>query len=292
MAEKPKEVAIGKRAKISQAQQNMLLAVLGAALALGAAIALNYHFIKDIAYHAGVVSKQDESIIEYSDAIKNIGICKSPSGSTYTLEELKKCSPNDIDMSDISGTLRSNIVEDMAANTALNSVPKEGVSACVNPDSKKNYTYEELNKKYSDAKNSEDRAAASRLLKVCSALRIIPDALPAYKNEEALLSSLNQLFIDSNLQPESLSPSGEEGSSDLGEGLNKIVINLSLESDVSTTLNFVNNVERSIRAFDIKNATIEWNGEDSISFQAQANAYFVTKSSLQETTYTVPLEGK
>lgn len=286
-----KEIAIGKRAKISQAQQYMLLSVLGAALFLGAAVALNYHFITEIIYNAGVVSKEDESIVNYSNMIKSIGICKKPSGSTYSTEELKKCDPNEIEVSEIPGTLRSNIVENMAANEALNSVPKESKSACVNNETGKNFTFEELNKKYADAENGEDRVAATQLIKICSALRIIPDALPAFKNEEALLASLNKIFNDSGWQPESISPTGEEEVSSIGEGLNEISVNLAVESDMATTMNLINNIERSIRTFNVKNATIEWSG-DFISFHAQATAFYTGRSTVPESTYKVPTEGK
>ena len=291
MAGKAKEVAIGKRAKISQAQQYMLLAVLGAALFLGAAIAINYHLIKKISYHAGVISKEDESIVEYSNTIKKIGICTAPKGDVYSTEELKKCDPNNIEVSEVPGTLRSDIVENMAANKALNSVPKESLSGCANPETGKNYKYEELEKLYQDAESSEARAAATQMIKICSALRIIPDALPAFKNEEALLSSLNKIFIESDWQPESLSPSGEEEAAEFGEGLNAITVNLSVESDMSTTARLINNMERSIRNFNIKSAAFEWSG-GNISFSANAQAFYVNKASLAESSYTVPVEGK
>ena len=41
-----KEIAIGKRAKISEAQQYMLLSVLAASIVLGAAISLIIHFVQ------------------------------------------------------------------------------------------------------------------------------------------------------------------------------------------------------------------------------------------------------
>lgn len=291
MAEKTKEVAIGKRAKISQAQQYMLLAVLGAALFLGAALALNIHFIKEITYHAGVISKQDESIVNYSNAIRDIGVCRSPKGSTYSIEELRRCYPNDIDVSEVPGTLRSNIVENMAANEALNSVPKEGSSSCVNTETNKNYTYEELNDLYSKAENAEERAAATKLIKICSALRIIPDALPAFKNDEALLSSLNKIFIESDIQPEGLSPSNEESVAEFGEGINEISVNLSVETDMAGTVGLLHNIERSIRDFDFKSVTFEWSG-GLIDFAGRANAHYVNRSTLSESTYQHPVEGK
>lgn len=287
-----KEIAIGKRAKISEAQQYMLFAVLGASLFLGVAIALNVHFIQEIAYHANVVSKEDEAIVEYSDTIKNIGICKSPKGDTYTMEELAKCNPDEVDIADVPGTLRSNIVQNMSANAALNSVPKENSSGCINPTTSNNYTYKELNQLYNKASTAEERNNVARLIKVCSALRIIPDALPAFKNDEALLSSLNKIFIVSNWEPESLSPSGEEEASSIGTGLNEINVNLSVESDIATTTTIINNIERSIRDFKFKTAVFEWNSNEDISFRATASAYYVDKSQLIENTYTVPLEGK
>ena len=48
-----KEIAISKRAKISEAQQYVLLSVLGAAIFLGAAISLTLHFIKVIQLNSG-----------------------------------------------------------------------------------------------------------------------------------------------------------------------------------------------------------------------------------------------
>ena len=47
-----KEVAISKRIKISEAQQYMLLAVLGASVVLGVAISLTAHFIQQISFNA------------------------------------------------------------------------------------------------------------------------------------------------------------------------------------------------------------------------------------------------
>ena len=189
-----KEVAIEKRAKISQAQQYMLLAVLGAAIFLGAAVSLIMHFISQISFNMEVIAEEEKAIVAYSNAIRDIGICKKPKGAIYTDDELKKCNPDSIDVSLVPGTLRANIMENMAANAALNSVPKED-SSCTNPYTGKKYSYEELNKMYTDAETDDDLIAASELIQKCSALRIIPDALPGVKNEEALLASLNKIFL-------------------------------------------------------------------------------------------------
>ena len=281
-----KEVAISKRAKISQAQQYMLLSVLGASLFLGAAISLVVHFVQQISFNANVIAEEDKSIVSYSDTIKNIGICKAPSGKVYTDEELAKCNPDSIDVSSVPNTLRSNILENMAANEALNSVPKENTSECINPDTSKNYTYSEMMKLYNSAiedNNVEQINAVSGLIRVCSALRVIPDALPAYKNEEALLSSLNKIFLISGWEPESLSPTGASSISSLGYGLNEFSINLSVEASSDVTINFLDNIEHSIREFNIERATIEMGKGDTLSLQAQATAYYVDESTISET---------
>ena len=286
-----KEVAIGKRAKISEAQQYMLLSVLGAAVVLGVAISLISHFVQQISFNAKVIIAEDQAITAYSDVIKSTGICLSPKGNVYTDQELSKCDPDSIEVSEIPGTLRSNILVNLAANKALNSVPKEDDSSCINPATGKNFTYKELENQYNTADSTNELIAASQLIKNCSALRVIPDALPAFKNEEALLASLNKLFIASNWEPESLSPSGTTSASSLGNGLNAISVNVSVEADSATTTNVLNNIEHSIRDFNIERATIEWGGNDSLILKAAATAYYMDESTIQETKKTITPEG-
>ena len=57
-----KEIAIGKRAKISEAQQYTLLAVLIASLFLGVAICLISYFIKQISFNTGIIMEQEKQI--------------------------------------------------------------------------------------------------------------------------------------------------------------------------------------------------------------------------------------
>ena len=286
-----KEIAIGKRAKISEAQQYMLFSVLAASVVLGVATSLTTHFIQQISFNAQVISAEDGSIVAYSNVIKATGICESPKGSVYSDEELKKCNPDSIDVSKIPGTLRANILENLAASKALNSVPKEATSNCIDPDTGKNYTYEKLNEIYNKASGSAELVAVGQLIKSCSALRIIPDALPAFKNEEALLASLNKLFNDSNWQPESLSPSGSSSVSESIPGLNTISVDLSVEADTGTTMTVLNNIERSIREFNIERAAIEWGGDNMLNLHAQATAYYMNESTITETKQTIKAEG-
>ena len=287
----PKEIAIGKRAKISEAQQYMIIAVLGASIFLGVAISLVTHFVKQISFNKEVIMAEDQAIDAYSEVIKSVGICKSPRAKAYSGEELNQCDPDSITVSEIPDTLRANVLEKLAANQALNSVPKDSASSCINPETEKAFTYKELNEIYNDAKTSSELVAASQLIKSCSALRVIPDALPAFKNEEALLASLDKIFRLSGGEPESLSPSGTISASDLAPGLNAVVVNLTLEdASFEATTTLLTNIERSIREFDIENATISWSGPSILSLHAQASAFYRDESSIIETEQTINAE--
>ena len=281
------KIALSKSVKISQAQQYTLFAVLGAGLFLGFALAAIMHFVDQISFNANVISNQDESIVAFSDTIKNIGICTKPRGDTYTDEELKKCDPDNIDVVSIPNTLRSNILQKIAANEALNSVPKEDDSACINPNTNKNFTYDELNDIYDKASNVDELTTATELIQNCSALRVIPDALPSTRNEEALLSSLNKIFDLSGWEPERISPMGEYDVASFDPSLNTISVRLAVEANFSTVMTILRNTERSIREFDIKRATIEWSGENSITLQARADAFYVNVSKLEPTTIKI-----
>lgn len=284
-----KEVAISKRLKITKAQQNMLLAVLIASIILGAALSISINLIKRISFNADVISEKDKAISEYSRVISGVGVCKKPKGTVYSDAELRSCNPDNISLSEIPGTLRANILQTLAANQALSSVLKEDDSDCINSSTGKNYTYDELQAIYQSAPEDK-RAAASDMLKACSALRVIPDALPAFRNEEALLSSLNKIFDLSGWQPESLMP-GDSVSQKNNQGLLSIGMNLSIESDSAITMTVLNNMERSIREFDLTNVNVEWSENGYLNLSARASAYYVEPSTVIETRKTIKAGG-
>ena len=179
----------------------------------------------------------------------------------------------------------------MAQNEALNSVPKDNTSSCINSATGKTYTYEEMQDIADSAETSEAQLAASELIQSCSALRVIPDALPAFKNEEALLSSLNKIFLMSNWEPESLSPTGSSATASFGTNLNTFTVRLAVEANTETTMSILNDIERSIREFNIERATIEWSSNSTLTLQAQATAYYMTPTTLNQTTRTIRASG-
>lgn len=291
---KTKDVAITKRLKISEAQQYMLLAVFGAAVALGVAVSLITRFVKQISFNTKIIMEEEATIVAYSDVIKNTGTCKRPKGSIYSDDELKKCDPDSIEVSEVSGSLRSNIIENLADNKALSSVKKDSPnieSSCTNNATGKPYTSKELEDNYKKASGADELQKASRLIRSCSALRIIPDALPAFKNEEAMLASLNKIFLLSGWEPESLSPTGTIEAASFGNNLNDISVNFSIETNSDTTQKVLTNIDRSIRDFNIKSATIEWSSNNSLIVQAQSSAYYMDKSSIPEYEKIISEQG-
>ena len=290
-----KEVAIGKRATISKAQQNMILAVAATGLVVGISLAVVLHFIQRISFNANVIMSEDKAIVAYSNTIKNVGICKKPKGEVYSLEELKKCSPDLVKADDVPGTLRANIINVLAYDDALAAVSDNNKSRCID-ETGKPYTLKFLSDNYDSVKDSEDEekiSAAVGLIKQCSALRLIPDALPSRGNDEALLSSLNRIFQLSGWPPESLSPTGTSSENEM-DGLNSIMVNLSMQTDAEIVYRVLDNVEHSIREFNIERATIESGydseGKPTLDLRAQAAAYWIDPVELKETTKTITVD--
>ena len=294
MAEK--ESALSKKLKISQAQQYVLLAVLGAAVVVGVSLSLSLNFIEKISFNAQVISEKDQAINAYSAGISTIGVCQAPEGEVYTEDELAQCNPDNVDVETVPGTLRYNIIKDLSTNFALNSVSKESVdSRCINPETLKNYTIKELNKMYSEAEDEYSRSSASDLIKVCSALRTIPDALPANENQEAFLSSLNKIFIVSGWDPDVLEPSGEYMGEESGVesgGTSGYKVSLAVEASASMVKNVLQNIERSIRDIYFTHISLEYSDDDFLEFVGSAYAFYVGKTELAEETKTIIPESQ
>ena len=284
----PKDLAIGKRLKISKAQSNMMAAVLGASVALGMSIVLGVYFLKYIRFNSAIISTKDQAIKGYSDTIKNVGVCKSPRGNTYTTKELQNCSPNDISVSSVPNTLRQNVLVEMAANEDLESVGRTGLSVCIDGQTGERMSYEKLIQKYENSTTEKAKAANFEIFTMCSALRAIPDALPAAKNELALMASINKIFKESDWIPDSMAPGGDSESEITGLGA--IGVNLTLQTNTQTVIKILRNMEKSIREINIRSASINWSN-GSLNVNSNAEAYYTEIAGLDEKIVTVRGDG-
>lgn len=251
-----REVAVGKRIKIGKYQQQMILFALLAAIVLGVSIVLSVFFIKYIAFNSKVIEGKDAAIKDYDMAISN----------SKTLEGL---------------------VLGLADNKDLESVALGTVDrACFEPDSGKRINYSE---KYRAEMDEEKAKEYLKMMKTCSALRVVPDALPSNENKEALMSSVDQIFKISGWEPESLSPS-DSSSYSAGEDaveLQTMSMGFSVEANPATVFRVLDSIEKSVRSLDISTASISWkeggNVDSSLEFRAQMRAYFMNEAKVAET---------
>lgn len=284
----PNRPADTKRQKISKAQQLTMLEVLGASLVLGTCIVLAWFLMKYIGFNAKILTAKNEAITEYDQTIRNIGVCvDTDKNGRLSDEEIAACNPDKVELSQVAGTLRYNVLETMATNEDLESVARNRVANCYDSDTGARIDF---NLMYNTATNDTEREQALQGMKVCSSLRVISDALPATKNTEALMASLNQVFLLSNWEPEVLAPRDDYYDIQI-EGVEAIPVTMRFEGDGPTVIRVLDNLERSIREVSFTAATVEWT-VSGVSLQAQANAYYLDAVEELETTTTVRAKGK
>ncbi len=277
-----------KRARISKAQQLTMLEVLGASLILGTCLVLVNFIMKYIEFNTRIIAAKNEAISTYDQAIRNIGVCADTDSNSHLSDrELADCDPNKVKNNEVVGSLRYNVYEVMAQNADLESVARKRNEACYDIDGNRI----DYNQMYLMATDDAEREQLLQATKICSALRVIPDALPAQRNVEALMASLNQVFMVSRVEPESIAPSDEVVTVEELPGLSAIPVSFSVKGSGATIVRVLNDIDRSIRDFDITTATVEWNNA-GLSLQARANAYYMDEVWGLETTKTIRASDK
>ena len=293
---KQKLAGMSKRLRISRAQRMTLLEVAITSLIVGAAIVLIVFLGKYIGLNGRVIGAKDEALNNYSRTIANVGICEDKNrDGKVDAGELNNCHPNDITLDRIPDTLQSNVMTKTAYDKALESVAKHDTlsSSCLDASGKsKNFL-----KEYQEAKTESSKKKALDSIKTCSALRIIPDALPAQQNIEGASASLNWLLKQAGVRYESLTPGDDNsGTSDntsvTASSVDSIPLSLVLETSTQNVYRALATVERSIRTFDVDSMTIEWGGSGSkLSFTIKTRAYYSGQLTVDEKTKTVTTQG-
>lgn len=280
---------ISKRIKISHAQKMTLVEVGITSLVLGASIMLMIFLGKYINLNTQAIGAKGRAIENYAKTIANVGICLDNNKDGMVKdEELNKCHPNDLTLDQTPNTLRSEIMTNIATNKALESVARDNMAeACLNSDRKPI----DFLKRYKEATNDTDKAKALELLKSCSALRVIPDALPAQQNVEGTIASANWLLNQARVSAESLSPS-ENASSTSSSAADAIPVSIVLSTGTQDVYRALFTIERSIRTFDVNTLSIEWGGGNSnLGFTIKANAYYSGQTGVKEFNQTVTTKG-
>ena len=278
-----------KRLKISKAQKNMFAAVAGAAFILGISLVLSVYFLRYIKFNSAVISEKGKAIEGYSNAIRDIGICKKPSGRFYNNSELERCDPNDVDLNSIPDTLRYNVIVNASQYESLESVGRTGLAICYDTATNTRKTFDWMLERYRYATKDSEKDYYLEMISMCSSLRVIPDALPSAANPLALGASLNRIFQVAKYEPEGITP-GTETESDI-PGVGAIGVSLQIESDAETTMNVLKNLEKSIREIKIRSARIE-QSSGNLKLEASAMAYYTEPAELTESIEMVRGDGK
>jgi len=276
-----------KRVKISRAQQLTMVEVLVASLILGSCVVLSVFLIKYISFNTRIISAKNEAISEYDQSLRNVGVCvDTDQNGRLSNEEIEKCNASEISLNEVPNSLRYKVLMEMAQNTDLESVARQRNDKCYDDKGERI----DFDKKYEQSTNELEKQQYLQLAKVCSALRVIPDALPAQKNTEALMASLNQVLLLTGWEPERLTPRDDLVESRI-EGLGVIPVTLQVEGSTDVVLRALDNIERSIREFDITSGTIEWTNS-GLSLNALANAYYLEDAAELEETVVLKASDK
>lgn len=287
MAEAKVEAATSKRSKISKAQQLTMLEVLIASLVFGACAVLSIFLIKYINFNTKIISAKSQAITDYDQSLRNVGVCVDmDKNGRLSNEELENCNSNEVSLSSVPNSLRYKVLMQMAQNTDLESVARQRNEKCYDDKGEKI----DFNEKYEKTTDELEKQQYLQMSKVCSALRVIPDALPAQKNTEALMASLNQVLLLTGWEPERLTPRDDAVESRI-EGIGVIPVTLQVEGGTDVVLRALNNIERSVREFDITSGTIEWTNS-GLSLNALADAYYLEDAAEIEKTVVIRASDK
>lgn len=195
------------------------------------------------------------------------------------------------DYKDIQNSLVniSNQVNNLAVDDTLEVVGRTRAADCLNRSAKM----------LTESSSVEDL----EVTRTCTALRVIPDAMPSSANTEAMLAGLNQLLLWSNdgngVLIEGLSGTDTDGVSFVDENGNAIKTTMSamgaavsIEDDADKVKGALDTIENSIRNYDIAAASIEWSGDNydddgvyhpqRISLSASFNAYYSNSVSIEK----------
>lgn len=270
--------------KISKAQQTTILEVLIASLLVGAAFMFSIWLIRYISFNTKVITAKGESVDNYEASVINTGACDDSNGDGKLSDsELDSCTPDSTPLATVPSSLRSNVMVTTANSPALESVQRSLASSCYDAYG------EEVNylALYERATNDSEREYYLSLYQTCSALRVIPDALPSTYNVEAAMASLNYLFNVAGVTPEAMNPEGSTQVADLGNGqLMSTGINFTMQASERDILNMLETIERSIRNYTFNTASIDVSN-NQLSFSGLVDVYYVEDSTLEEDNRTV-----
>jgi len=144
-----------------------------------------------------------------------------------------------------------------------------------------------------ESDNNEFSLEEIEVVRSCSALRVIPDALPSSKNYNATMSEALVLARMAGVVDAEKQPSGSSGSAPSinipGTPLYAFGVDLSLEGSTAGILGALYTFDKSIRNFDMQSATFTFDEGTEMSgeFNGQFVVYYSENVSMEKGTHRV-----
>lgn len=260
-----------KRLKITKAQRTMFVAVCLASIALGVTFVLVVYFAKVISFQGKLLTQKG-----------------------YVVDALKQDQTN---LSQLAGQISS-----LTKNENLESVARtRTVTDCSG--------YYGIDMSLEGVKTEEEVEKVRR----CSSLRVIPDAMPATSGTVSLddVDTTTRIQLDLIMDRAgvdlsadsdsavSVEETGYSGSSTSTSGsilepYSMLEANVNIDGDLSKMKTFLSTIDKTIRNFDLQNATIEIPSGDTTDFTFSGSyyAYYTNPVDLQIQKRTICADEK
>ena len=260
-----------KRLKITKAQRTMFVAVCLASIALGVTFVLVVYFAKVISFQGKLLTQKG-----------------------YVVDALKQDQTN---LSQLAGQISS-----LTKNENLESVARtRTVTDCSG--------YYGIDMSLEGVKTEEEVEKVRR----CSSLRVIPDAMPATSGTVSLddVDTTTRIQLDLIMDRAgvdlsadsdsavSVEDTGYSGSSTSTSGsilepYSMLEVNVNIDGDLSKMKTFLSTIDKTIRNFDLQNATIEIPSGDTSNFTFSGSyyAYYTNPVDLQIQKRTICADEK
>jgi hypothetical protein len=157
----------------------------------------------------------------------------------------------------------------LSVNEALETVAKERDPSCMTLGG--------------ELKDFADDIAMARK---CSALRVIPDAIPWTANASALGASLGELLRYPGVVKEA-DNIGNAASNVAASGTGAIEAAFSIRGSSENVLGLLRQTESSIRPFAVNTANFEWRANGEIALSVTSSSFFVQESNAEKKTKVV-----
>jgi len=126
----------------------------------------------------------------------------------------------------------------------------------------------------------------------CSALRVVADSIPmeSASTVSALGASLSELLKMNEPLTQRDASSVGRGKNTIMYGVNAVDATFSVTGSVYGVNSLLQIMERSVRPFNLSNASLEWRRDGRMVLSTRASSFYVTPTTVEKKTKTVTMQ--